>query len=194
MIDRTTLPARPAWEADFPQDRLETQHVTRREFAKFLVVVSGGLAATSAAVAVKDDLTPRAAIPAAGTPLCGLDEIPVGGTKAFVVPGTHLPGILVRPDEGTLRAYEQKCTHLSCAVFFSRERGHIVCPCHNGGFDARSGHVLYGPPPRALRQFAVEVRGDQVVLVGEVERPAPGHGASMPQPGGDGPACPVERA
>ena len=50
------LPARPAWEADFPIERVEAQHVSRREFAKFLVVVSGGMTLGSAVIAVKDDL------------------------------------------------------------------------------------------------------------------------------------------
>ena len=36
------LPSRPAWNADFPIDRVEAQHVLRREFAKYLVLVSGG--------------------------------------------------------------------------------------------------------------------------------------------------------
>ena len=30
------LPPRPAWNADFPIDRVEAQHVLRREFAKYL--------------------------------------------------------------------------------------------------------------------------------------------------------------
>lgn len=196
MSDPTTLPPRPAWESDFPQERLETQHVTRREFAKFLVVVSGGLTAATAAVAVKDDLASAARFDPDGTTVCRLADLPVGGTKAFVVPGTSLPGILVRPDAGTVRAFEQKCTHLSCAVFYAPDKDHIVCPCHNGGFDARTGQVLYGPPPRPLHQFSVEVRGDDVILTGSVERPVRSHGAVTPGPGAPqfaGPACDVDR-
>jgi nitrite reductase/ring-hydroxylating ferredoxin subunit len=195
MSDPHTLPSRPAWEADFPQERLETEHVTRREFAKFLVVVSGGMTVGSAVIAVKDDLVPQPAIAAEGMRICAVDELPVGGTKAFVLPGTHLPAIVVRPDADTFRAFEQKCTHLSCAVFFSPEKDHIVCPCHNGGFDARTGHVLYGPPPRPLRQFAVEARNGEIVLVGEVARPAHSPSAhEAPAPLGDAPACGMPRA
>lgn len=195
MSDRTTLPSRPAWEADFPQERLETEHVTRREFAKFLVVVSGGMTVGSAVIAVKDDLVPQAAVASEGTRICAVAEVPVGGTRAFVLPGTHLPAIVVRPDADTFRAFEQKCTHLSCAVFFSPEKDHIVCPCHNGGFDARTGHVLYGPPPRPLRQFAVEIRGDDLVLIGEVARPAHSHTTNdAADPLGGAPACGAPRA
>lgn len=189
MSDGHTLPPRARWEADFPQDRVEAEHVTRREFAKYLVVVSGGMTLGSAVIAVKDDLVHQPDIPSAGTRICAVDEVPVGGTRAFVVPGTSLPGIVVRPDEQTFRAFEQKCTHLSCAVFYSPDRGQIVCPCHNGAFDARTGRVLQGPPPRALRQFRLEVRGGDVVLVGEGAHEA--GAAAAPASTGllDAPAC-----
>ncbi|MCL4814665.1 MAG: Rieske (2Fe-2S) protein [Vicinamibacteraceae bacterium] len=162
------LPPRPAWEADFPIERVEAQHVTRREFAKFLVLVSGGLTVGSAVVAVKDDLMPAAHITEGGVRLCAVSEVPVGETKMFTIPGTALPGILIRPDADTWRAYEQKCTHLSCAVFYDPGTARIECPCHKGAFDARTGFVLQGPPPRPLRRFEVERRGDDVYLVAEV--------------------------
>ena len=98
--------------------------------------------------------------------------------RAFTVPGTHLPGILIRVDETTWRAYEQKCTHLSCAVYYTPEAGRIVCPCHNGAFDVQSGAVLQGPPPRGLRRFDVVVRGEDVVILPDAAArdAAPTHG------------------
>jgi len=83
----------------------------------------------------------------------------------FTIPGLDQPGILIRLEEGLFRAFEQKCTHLSCAVFFDPGSRKIECPCHNGAFDPMSGEVLQGPPPRPLRSFPVEVRGDEVWLV-----------------------------
>jgi len=188
---RPVLPARPAWEADFPLERVEAQHVTRREFAKFLVVVSGGFTVGSGVVAVKEQLGPEAVIAAGGTRLCAVDDVPVGAMRAFTVPGTRLPGILIRLDEATWRAYEQKCTHLSCAVFYTPAEGRIVCPCHNGAFDAHTGTVLQGPPPRPLRRFDVAVRGSDVVLVGVADEgrgPGPRETSSA-APGGAGPTC-----
>ena len=158
------LPPRPAWETDFPFERTEAQHVTRREFAKFLVVVSGGMTLGSAVIAVKDDLLPHAQL-GEGVRVCGRNDVPVGGMMAFIIPGTALPGILVRLDEETFSAFEQKCTHLSCAVYYVAERRRIECPCHNGAFDARTGAVIQGPAPRALRRFDVAVREDGVFLV-----------------------------
>ncbi len=165
MSDRPDgLPARPAWEVDFPLERVEAQHVTRREFAKFLVLASGGLAVGSGWVAAKDALFPPATIPGP-VRLASLSEIPVGGMTQFTIPGLDQPGILIRLEEGLFRAFEQKCTHLSCAVFFDPGSRKIECPCHNGAFDPISGAVLQGPPPRPLRSFPVEVRGDEVWLV-----------------------------
>lgn len=53
------LPPKPAWEADFPVDRVEATHVTRREFVKFMCVVSGGLAAGTGLLALKNRILPQ---------------------------------------------------------------------------------------------------------------------------------------
>ena len=160
------LPARPAWETDFPIERVEAQHVTRREFAKFLVVVSGGMTIGNAVIAVKDDLVPAPQV-GTGARLAGMSDVPVGGMIGFTVPGTNLPGILIRLEDATFVAFEQKCTHLSCAVYYVAERGRIECPCHNGAFDASTGAVIQGPAPRGLRRFPLEIRPDGVFFVGE---------------------------
>lgn len=68
------LPARPAWETDFPIERVEAQHVTRREFAKFLVVVSGGMTIGSAVIAVKDDLVHAPQV-GTGARLAGMSDV-----------------------------------------------------------------------------------------------------------------------
>lgn len=163
MSEIPTLPSRPSWEVDFPIERLEAQHVSRREFSKFLVLVSGGLCLGSGWVAVKDVLMPPEHL-AADVRLFPLADIPVNGMKMFAIPGSSEPAILIRLESG-LRAFEQKCTHLSCAVFFDPGTKRIECPCHAGAFDAATGAVLQGPPPRPLRSFPVEVRGDDVWLL-----------------------------
>lgn len=159
----TSLKPRPAWETDFPHERVEATHVSRREFAKFLCLVSGGLAAGTAFVAVKDKLIPPHRIEGEHL-VCRLGDVPVGGTRAFVVPGSTTPYILIHLETGEWRAYEQKCTHLSCAVFYQPKSGKIECPCHNGWFDARTGAVLQGPPPRPLPQLAVILRGEEIFV------------------------------
>jgi nitrite reductase/ring-hydroxylating ferredoxin subunit len=166
MNDASKLPSRPAAEVDFPIERVEAQHVTRREFAKYLVVVSGGMAAGSGWVAVKDVVHPPARLDR-DVRLCALGELAPDSMLPFTHPASGEPAFVVRLADGTLRAFEQKCTHLSCAVFFSAETGRVECPCHEGAFDARTGAVLQGPPPRSLRAFAVAARDGAVWLLAE---------------------------
>jgi Rieske Fe-S protein len=80
------------------------------------------------------------------------------------VPGSKVPFILIHLNDGTFRAYEQKCTHLSCAVFYSPEKDRIQCPCHHGWFDARDGKVLQGPPPRPLPRLDVVIRDGEIFV------------------------------
>jgi len=95
-----------------------------------------------------------------------LDRVPVGGPLTFDYPAKHDACLLLRPDETTLVAYGQKCTHLSCAVTPRVAEATLHCPCHEGVFDLRSGHVLAGPPPRPLPRVQIEVRGDDVYATG----------------------------
>jgi nitrite reductase/ring-hydroxylating ferredoxin subunit len=164
MDDTSKLPPRAPAEVDFPYERVEAQHVARREFAKYLVVVSGGLAAGSGWVAVKDSIHPDAHA-RRDARVCAMSELPPGGMVSFLHPDTGEPLIVVHLEDGSLRAFEQKCTHLSCAVAYDAASKRIECPCHSGAFDVRTGAVLEGPPPRPLRAFAVERRGADVWLV-----------------------------
>lgn len=163
MANNGKLPPKPAYEVDFPLERVEAEHVSRREFAKFLCLVSGGMAVGSGWVAVKDKLFPPFRI-AGEAFVCRTTDVPVGGTHPFQVEGSKTPYILIRPSEDEWFAYEQKCTHLSCAVFYAPSEGKIQCPCHNGWFDARTGQVLQGPPPRPLPHLVVTVRNDEVFV------------------------------
>jgi Rieske Fe-S protein len=44
----------------------------------------------------------------------------------------------------------------------------MECPCHNGGFDAATGQVLYGPPPRALPRIALRIEDGRIYAEGLV--------------------------
>ena len=157
------LPPKPACEVDFPIERVEAEHVSRREFAKFLCLVSGGMAAGTGWLAVKDRFLPPFKL-TGEVRVCLTHELPVGGTHPFRLEGTKMPFILVRPSENEWFAYEQKCTHLSCAVYYSPVTDRIECPCHKGYFDVRSGKVLQGPPPRPLHRLDVVVKGVDVFV------------------------------
>lgn len=163
MNENNNLPEKSAPEVDFPIERVEAEHVSRREFTKFLCLVSGGMAVGSGWVAAKDRLFPPHRIQGEVL-VCNTSEVPLGGTHAFVVPGAKTPFILIHLNDGSWRAYEQKCTHLSCAVFYQPETDKIQCPCHNGWFDARTGTVLQGPPPRPLPHLDVVIKGEEIYV------------------------------
>jgi cytochrome b6-f complex iron-sulfur subunit len=56
-----------------------------------------------------------------------------------VIEGDSTPYLMIHLEDGSFHAYEQKCTHLSCAVFYAKGTGKIECPCHRGFFDAATG-------------------------------------------------------
>jgi cytochrome b6-f complex iron-sulfur subunit len=167
MVDKKEK--NPDWKNDFPISQSETTEVTRRQFAKFLCLVSGGLATGSALVAAKAVFYPGKKIE--GTHhVCSIHDLPVGGTRAFVLEGSSTPYILIHLENGEFKAYEQKCTHLSCAVFYKPGSGKIECPCHNGWFDAMTGEVLQGPPPRPLPRLEVLVKGNDIFVAAANEQ------------------------
>lgn len=61
-------------------------------------------------------------------------------------------------------AFNAHCTHLGCGYVFDAKLNHFFCPCHHGEFDARTGEVLAGPPPRKLDQLPVQIRDSAVYV------------------------------
>jgi Rieske Fe-S protein len=141
-------------------DRIrEDAPITRRDYLRMLVTISGGLFVGTAAVAMglfrrRDEVTAREVRVAAA--------IPPGGSARFRYPTEEDAAIAVRLADGTLVAYSSVCTHLSCTVLWNREDERIDCPCHDGAFDARDGHVVAGPPPRPLPRIELVERPDGV--------------------------------
>lgn len=150
------------WKRDFPVQRTEAIEVSRRDFAKFLCLVSGGLAVGNGFVAAKALFSKEEEIEEQF--VCKRSDIPVGGTKSFVLNGSSIPYILIHLEDGSFTCFEQKCTHLACAVYYKPNTGKIECPCHNGWFDARSGEVVQGPPPRALPKLEVVIKGEELFV------------------------------
>jgi Rieske Fe-S protein len=155
----------PAWRHDFPIDWPRDHYVSRRDFTKFLGLTSLAFVIGQVWVGVKsvrDRLRGRPPEVA----LARLDDIPVGGARAFRYPTADDPCLLVRPDATTLLAYDQKCTHLSCAVVPEVEHGRLACPCHKGYFDLATGRPIAGPPRRPLPRVTVQVRDGVVYATG----------------------------
>lgn len=80
-----------------------------------------------------------------------------------VVPFGSQPAMVIRLPSGELRAFTAICTHLSCTVQYRPDLQHIWCACHNGHYDL-TGRNIAGPPPRPLRAFDVNVKGDEIIV------------------------------
>lgn len=77
-------------------------------------------------------LLPDATAPAAGD----LTSVTVDGRV-----------IAVANVAGQLYAFDDVCTHAQCSLSEGElEGGNVVCPCHAGTFDVRTGAVVSGPP------------------------------------------------
>lgn len=154
----------PNWKQDFPIDQEEATHVSRREFAKFLGLFSGALALGNGAIVLKSIAFPDEELEGQHF-ICNTDELAIGEMTQFEIMGNKtIPYILIHLGEGEWRAFEQKCTHLACAVRYRPDLDQIECPCHKGYFDARTGVVIQGPPPRPLPQLEVVVEGEKVYV------------------------------
>jgi len=91
-------------------------------------------------------------------------DIPAGISKT--VQYGRYPALIVNTSQG-LRAYSAVCTHFACLVKWDADLGQVVCPCHEGFFDALDGRVISGPPPVSLKQLLIVERAGQIYLEGE---------------------------
>ncbi|HEY3579075.1 MAG TPA: Rieske (2Fe-2S) protein [Pyrinomonadaceae bacterium] len=154
------------YQAEFPYERDEEAQVTRREFCNFLGLTSAALFVGAAGFATKAALDARKSESLAPARVDGAEALAPNTSLNFNYPTERDSAILVRTADGAYHAYGQKCTHLSCPVYYSRDHQRLECPCHEGAFDAATGNVLYGPPPRALDTIEVEMREGQVWATG----------------------------
>ena len=154
----------PKWKQDFPIEQKEATHVSRREFAKFLTLFSGALAIGNTAIVVKSLAFPEK--PLEGVhPICMESEVAEGESFQFEIQGSKtIPYLLINLGNGEWRAFEQKCTHLSCAVKYRHDLGQIECPCQKGYFNPRTEDVIQGPPPRPLPQLEVMIQEGQIFV------------------------------
>ena len=152
------------WKDEFSIYTADERYVSRRQFTKFLVLTSFGMFVGNVWILARSIFSKTPVF--TEKVICRASDVPVGGVWLFRYPTERDPCILVRPDEGTFVAFSQKCTHLSCAVFYSPEKNRLECPCHEGYFSVRNGDVLQGPPQRPLPRVVLERRGDQIVAVG----------------------------
>lgn len=154
----------PLWKEEFSVHTVDERYVSRRQFSKFLVLNSLGMFVGNLWIVVKSWFERQPVFPEQR--VAALDDVPVGTVKLFTYPTSQDHCILIRTAPDTYSAFSQKCTHLSCAVYYSREENCLVCPCHKGYFSARDGSVLAGPPPRPLPRVVLENRSGELIAIG----------------------------
>jgi Rieske Fe-S protein len=158
----------PRWRKDFPIDTDEDNYVARRDFTKFMILISGSFVAGQAWIALKT--LGGAKSDTGRTAIARVEELAVGQAAVFSYPREHDTCLLVRAGESEFLAYSNKCSHLSCAVIPDVKSGRLLCPCHHGSFDLATGRPLAGPPRRPLARIVLDVRDGTVYATGVEER------------------------
>ena len=161
--------AQPAWRQDFPIDWPQDQYVERRDFVKFMVLTSAAFTLGQVLIGLQNWYRKRAG----EQPLrrvASIDDVAIGDALTFSYPDEHGQCLLVRLAADDFVAFNQKCTHLSCAVIPRPAEGIFYCPCHEGRFNLRTGVPTAGPPRRPLTRVVLEIRGRDIYAVGIEER------------------------
>lgn len=142
-------------------------HTTRRGFCTDLMLTATGLVLVAPivtkVVAAQDSMV---AFPA--RKIEGAERLVPGSILYFNYPTRNDPAVLLRSSEGEFQAYSRRCSHAGCTVDFDPPRRCLTCPCHNGAYDARMGHVMFGPPRRPLDGIVLQMRaGGQIWAIGK---------------------------
>jgi len=83
--------------------------------------------------------------------LCPAGEVADLEMKAFSV-GPDPIAVARIGDE--VYAFDDTCTHAACSLADGELEGAtVVCPCHMGQFDLKTGEVLDGPPPDPINVY-----------------------------------------
>jgi nitrite reductase/ring-hydroxylating ferredoxin subunit len=162
--DGRPLGERPQWDRDFPTDVPADQTLARREFTKFLVLTSGAMVAGQCWIAGMSAFQGEASYPE--VKIADDDAVPPDGIVEFRYPTDHDPCLLIRLRDGRLVAYNQKCSHLACAVIPQPQKDRLLCPCHNGYFEIAEGRPTAGPPRRPLPRIKLKVEDGAIYAMG----------------------------
>ncbi|MBI5300747.1 MAG: Rieske (2Fe-2S) protein [Chloroflexi bacterium] len=140
--------------------------VTRRGFIQLLLGFSVTATVIGMLTPVVAYLLPQGAKQGVGGP------VEVGKPEEFasntgkIVSVNDKPVIVVNSKAGGIKAFSAICTHLGCIVSWDARKNSIACPCHDGFFNAVTGAVISGPPPKPLAQYELVVK-DGKVFVGK---------------------------
>jgi nitrite reductase/ring-hydroxylating ferredoxin subunit len=161
-------PRRPGagrWRSEFPYRWDADEIVGRRDLLRLTVFTSGALFAGTAVLALLGRLkdVKRGGL----QQIARAGDVAPGSALYFRYPGSDDQAMLLHLPNGQFVAYSQKCTHLSCAVYYQAQQGRLYCPCHEGMFDPQTGEPTAGPPQRRLPRIALRQDGDLLYALEE---------------------------
>ena len=141
----------------------DESNVSRRSFLNALLATGAASVAAVVGYPVVKFIEPPDVAEASSDAVIAAYEGELGPDEWKIFPMGAEPGILIRNADGEYLAFSAVCEHLQCTVVYRSDFGQILCPCHNGRIDM-TGRNVAGPPPRPLEQFAVNQRGDEIVV------------------------------
>ena len=163
--------SQPKWRQDFPIDIPQDEYVSRRDFTKYMVLISFAFFVGQVWIVLQNFLRQRKGQQLPTKEIAGIDDMQIGQSRIFEYPERHNPCVLVKTGQGEFIAYSQMCTHLSCPVIPDPDNGVFRCPCHEGLFAMSTGTRLAGPPQRPLPKIRLQIIGNKIYAVG-LEAPA----------------------
>ncbi len=162
-----------------PVRRKKRQGPSRREFLRYgLLAAMGGVLASFGGATIaflwpslrggfgaQIDLGDEATVAQQISDGEGRFEFPAG--RAYLVaydPALDPDGEYADVTNGApFMALYQKCVHLGCRVPWCASSHWFECPCHGSRYN-RWGEYQFGPAPRGLDRFAINVADGQVVV------------------------------
>ncbi len=90
-----------------------------------------------------------------------ISDIPENDAK--IIKFNKKPIILLRSNEGQVKAFSAVCTHLGCIVQYQTDRKVFHCNCHGSEFDT-NGKNIAGPAPLPLQPYRVELSDNDVII------------------------------
>lgn len=158
------------WRTDFPVDQTQDAFIARRDFTKFLVLISGAFVFGQFWIVLKSLIQKNEfSKPMTKRKIASVESVPIGESLIFEYPNASDTCILIRLSQQNYLAYSNKCTHLMCPVIPEVNEGRLHCPCHHGLFDLRTGIPIAGPPRRALPKINLSLENGEIFATGFIE-------------------------
>jgi cytochrome b6-f complex iron-sulfur subunit len=108
-------------------------------------------------------------------PVGKVSDLPSTEAAPMNVPKVKL--WLSNTEEGVVALYKV-CTHLGCLYGWLDDQDKFRCPCHGSEFN-KDGEWMYGPAPRSLDRFIIQVVNQAGEVIAETD---PETGAPMQIP------------